>query len=207
MVHTCTLCDRFFKSLGGLNIHQAQCKFKQVIINKTNQDVITEDVYVSENILVETSTVIESEEIDIKIEVELKLNLPPHTNKSSIVKSTTNSLNGHEFVETIHRVYDEIVQWRRNLFKLPPENAAKMFIREITSCLEHFNRDSEYKYIALKVYMILLSLLLQKPTRNTKVKDHTKRLEERLSTWKGDRIRDLVSEGRIIQECIRSSCQ
>ena len=82
-----------------------------------------------------------------------------------------------------------------------------MFIRELTSWLEHFNRDSEYKYIALKVYMILSSLLLQKPTHNSKAKDHNKKIEERLSSWKGGRIMDLVKEGTIIQEHIRSSCQ
>ena len=112
----------------------------------------------------ETSTIVESEEIDIEIEVELKPNLPPYENASSVVKSTTNSLNEHEFVETIHVVYDEIVQRRKNLFKLPSGNAAKMFIRELTSWLERFNCDSYYKSIALNVYMILPSLLLQKPT-------------------------------------------
>ena len=55
--------------------------------------------------------------------------------------------------------------------------------------------------------MILPSLLLQKPTPNSKAKDHTEKLEERLSTWKGGGIMDLVKEGRIIQERIRSSCQ
>ena len=48
------------------------------------------------------------------------------------------------------------------------------------------------KYTALKVHMILPSLLLQKPNHNSKAKDHTKKLEERLSTWKGGRIMDLV---------------
>ena len=151
MVHMCTLCDGLFKSLRGLKIHQAHCTFKQVVINRINQDVITEEVFVNENITVETSTIVESEEIVIEIEEELKPNLPPYTNAPSIVKSTTNSLNGREFVETIHVVYDEIVQWRKNLFKLHSGNAAKMFIRELTSWLEHFNRDSEYKSIALKV--------------------------------------------------------
>ena len=116
MVHMCTLCDRIFKSLRGLNIHQASCKFKQVVISRTNQ--ITEEVFVNENIVVETSTIAESEEIDIEIEVELKPNLPPYPNASSVVKYTTNSLNGHELIETIHTVYDEIVQWRKKLFKL-----------------------------------------------------------------------------------------
>ena len=62
------------------------------------------------------------------------------------------------------------------------------------------------KSIALKVYMILPSPLLQKPTRNGKARNHTKKLEERLSTWKGGWITDVV-KGRIIQERIRSSCQ
>ena len=65
-------------------------------------------MFENENIEVEISTIVESEEIDIEIEVELKPNLPPYTNASSVEKSTTNSLNGHEFVETTYRVYDEI---------------------------------------------------------------------------------------------------
>ena len=137
---------------------------------------MTVEVFVNENIIVETSTIVESEEIDIEIKGELKPNLPPYTNTSSVVKSTTNSLNGHEFVETIHGVYDEIEQRSKNLFKLPSGNTAKMFIQELTSWLEYFNRDSEYKFIALKVYMIPPSLF-QKPTHNSKAKDHTKELE------------------------------
>ena len=61
--------------------------------------------------------------------------------------------------------------------------AGKIYLREfISSCLKHFNLDLEYKSITLKVYMILPSLFLQKPTRNSKAKDHTKDLEERLPT-------------------------
>ena len=115
----CTLNDWFFKSVRGCSINQAHCKFKQVIINRTKEDVITEDIFLNENIIVETSTIVESEDIDIEIEVELKPILPPYTNPSRDVKSTTNSLNGHEFVAIIHRVYDEIVQWRKNFFKVP----------------------------------------------------------------------------------------
>ena len=58
----------------------------------------------------------------LKLKEEFKPNLPPYTNASSVVKSTPNSLNGHEFVETIPFVYDEIVEWRKNLFKLPSGN-------------------------------------------------------------------------------------
>ena len=109
MVQTCTLCDQLFKSLRGLNIHQAHCKFKQVIINRTDPD-ITEEVVMNENNVVDNSKTIKGEEVNIEIKVELKLNLSPCTNAFSIVKSTTNDLNGQEIAETIHRVYDEIVQ-------------------------------------------------------------------------------------------------
>ena len=77
-----------------------------------------------------------------------------------------------------HRVYDEILEWGENLFKLPSGNAAKIFIRELTSWLEHFNRESECKSIQLKVYMMLPSLLIQKPTRNSKARDHTEKLNQ-----------------------------
>ena len=118
-------------------------------------------------------TIVKGDEIGTEIEVELKPNLPLYTNASSIVKSLTNTLNGHEFVETIYRVYNEIAQWRKNLFQLPSRKAAKMFIWELTSWLEH--RTEILKSIALKVYMILPLLLLLKPNPNSKARDETKK--------------------------------
>ena len=73
---------RIFKFLRELNIHQGHCKFKQAVINRTNQDVITEEVFMNENIVVETNIIVESEEIDHEIKVELKPNLPSYTNQS-----------------------------------------------------------------------------------------------------------------------------
>ena len=87
----------------------------------------------NENTAVETSAIAESEEIDTEIEVEPKHNLLWYTNSSSVVKSTNDTLNGHKFVETIHKVYDKTVQWKKILLKLPSGNASKIFIRELTS--------------------------------------------------------------------------
>ena len=42
--------------------------------------------------------------------------------------------------------------------------------------------------------MTVASLLLQKPTRNSKAKDHAEELEEHLLIWKGRKIMDLVRE-------------
>ena len=71
----------------------------------------------NENIVVETSTVVEREKMDNEIEVELKSNLPLYTNASSVVKSSANSLSVHEFIETIHIVYSEIVHREKKPFQ------------------------------------------------------------------------------------------
>ena len=67
----------------------------------------------NQNIVLETGTNVESDGIDIEIDVELKPNLPRYTNASIDVELTTNSLNAHEFVISIQRVYDQIVNWRK----------------------------------------------------------------------------------------------
>ena len=111
------------------------------------------------------------------------------------------------FKRELTSFYDNIVQLRKKTFQASFWECSQNFIRELTSWLEDFNRVSEHKSIALKVCIILPSLLLQKPPRDSKAKDHSKKLEERLSTWKGGKIMDFVKEGRIIQERVRSSCQ
>lgn len=58
----------------------------------------------NKNIVVETSASVENQELDIEIEVKIKPNLPLHTDTSNVVKSTTNTVNGHKLVETIRRV-------------------------------------------------------------------------------------------------------
>ena len=136
----------------------------------------------NENTTVETSTIVESEEIDTEIEEELKPNLPPYTNASSVVKSTTSGLMDMNLMKPSTSFTMRDCNEEKYLFKLPSGNAAKMFIRELTLWLGQFNRGSEYRSIALKLYMIVPSFLLQKLTRNSKAKDHTKKLEERLLT-------------------------
>ena len=93
----------------------------------------------------------------------------------------------------------KLLNGEKNLFKLPTGKAAKSFIVELTNWLERFNRGGHYHDIALKVYMILPALLLQKPSKNSKAKDHCRKLDERITAWKEGRIMDLLQEGRTIQ--------
>ena len=48
--------------------------------------------------------------------------------------------------------------------------------------------------IALKVVMIMLSLLLQKPSKNSKTKDHTKVLERRLQLCADGHLAKILKE-------------
>ena len=81
----------------------------------------------------------------------------------------------------------------------------KDFVIELTSLLEHFNKGTVFEGIALKVYMILPSLLLQKPFRNSKAKDHQLKLTERLKLWNEGKIIDILEEGRNIQRHLKSA--
>ena len=205
MVHTCTSCNRNFDTLRGLNVHCAHCKVKKVIIRNCNQVTASEEVIINVNERVETSAIVDSGEINILVENNIEPNLPSFEPTKNFPVSALNGLCGAEFAESIHSIYEEIIQWRKNLFKLPTGKAAKTFIRVLTVWLEHFNRQTEHHAIALKVYMVLPSLLLQKPSQNSKAKDHCRKLEERLSLWKEGQMLDLLKEGRLIQERLKSS--
>ena len=123
----------------------------------------------NENIVLETSKIVDSVKIDIEIEVELKPTLPPYTNASSIVNSTTNCLNGHEFIETIHSVYNECNEGK---------TFSSFLLGMQPKCsYENSHHGLNILTISLKVYITLPLLFLQRPTRNSKARDHTKKID------------------------------
>ena len=66
---------------------------------------------------------------------------------------------------------------------MPSGAAVKKYIEEITSLLKLWIQDSPLKSIALKAIHGMPALLLQKPTENSKSKDHLLSLERRLKLW------------------------
>ena len=154
MVHTCDLCRRNFSPLRGLNIHLSSCSRKYVNTRESNQEVISTDISTERmHDGVETATIVDMNELNIIHENEIYPNLPTFKPIKRHPGTITARNNGED-------IYNEITQWRKNIFKLPSGKAAKSFITELTLWLEHFNKNSEYQYIALKVYFILPSLLL-----------------------------------------------
>ena len=109
------------------------------------------------------------------------------------------SHTGEELYCEINDAYETIVHWHKNLFMIPSGKAGKEFITELSSWLNKFNNDTPFRSIALKVYMILPSLLLQKPSRKLKAKQHSAKLPQILTIWKEGKIGILLREEKAIQ--------
>ena len=80
---------------------------------------------------------------------------------------------------------------------VPSGGRGKTFIKEITRLINLWTDDSLLENIALKVIHNMLALLLQKPNKNSKAKDHVAALERRLEN--GNIIK-LLNEEQSIQE-------
>ena len=73
-------------------------------------------------------------------------------------------------------------------------------MEEITGLLKLWVQYSSLKTIALKAIHVMSALLLQKPSKNSKSKDHLVSLERRLKLWEQGDISNLLHTGEIIQE-------
>ena len=140
-----------------------------------------------------------------------QLNMPDIAEYSNILYQMMNHLiqaerfywgeeKGSQITKDIGECYDKIVYWRRNLFMLPNGGAGKNYIREMTRLLNSWNEDSPLKDIAMKAIHIMPALLLQKPSKTSKSKDHLKALERRLEVWNKGDITALFREAETLQQ-------
>ena len=114
-------------------------------------------------------------------------------------------LNGAEteaeaFRQDIQESYNQIVHWRRNLFKVPSEQAGKSFVRELARMFKSYVEASALECVALQAAMVMPVLLLQKPHPKSKAKEHIVHLNRRLKQRMNGDIIDLPVEGRVIQQ-------
>ena len=77
------------------------------------------------------------------------------------------------------------------MFLLLTGAAGKSFINEMTRIINAWVYDTSIKDIALKVSDVIPALLLQKPSKNSKSKDHLKSFERRFEIWKEGKINEL----------------
>ena len=103
-------------------------------------------------------------------------------------------------MKTISSIYNEVVQWRSNIFPVPYENAGKSFVSELSHLFRAYAEGSALECITLKAITIAPILLLQKPHQRSKTKDHISCLERRLKFWKEGDFLELVNEGKALQQ-------
>jgi hypothetical protein len=109
-------------------------------------------------------------------------------------------LTGSDFAHSLHATYVEVVHWRRNCFSVPFGKAGKDFVRELSRLYSAYGSASALEQVALKAAVVLPILLLQKPSRTSKTKQHITLLERRLRLWSNGDLDELVREGRAIQQ-------
>ena len=110
-----------------------------------------------------------------------------------------------EFVEMLNTVYDKVVFWRKNIFLLPSGRSGKLYIEETTRLINSWTHNSPLQDVVFKAIMVMPSILLRKPSRNSKSKDDLEALERRLHLWKEGELTELLTEGETIQKSLSDS--
>ena len=126
-------------------------------------------------------------------------NLPAYERIPKIPTFDYNNIPGKIFLQTIENIYERIITWRKNIFLVPTGKAGNDFVHLLATWLENFNNNTTFKGIAIKVFMILPSLLLQKPFANSKTKANILVLQERLKKWNEGKIDEILRECMQIQ--------
>ena len=100
-------------------------------------------------------------------------------------------------------IYDEIIRWKKNLFQLPRGGSAEKFIKELTRLIYLFVNKTAWKKVALQMVHVFIPLMLQKPSINSKARDHSKYLLTRLQSWKDGDLKSLMEQNRAIQRKVK----
>jgi len=112
---------------------------------------------------------------------------------------------GDTFLHSVTCCYDEVVHWKKFLFKIPSAKCGRAFVAEQARLFHAYGTSSALESVALKAAMIMPVLLLQRPHIKSKNKDHICHLNRRLALWKQGDINGLVLEGRTLQSLFSNS--
>ena len=191
--HECDLCNRKFPKARGLSVHKRSCK-------KNTDSTLGSQVLSGSAENQEMNDAVENLGNQIINDAEGNVGNVPAVNIGERSKKIWGKHSIENLSKIIDAAYEEIVYWRKNIFKLPSGAAGKDFIREMTRIIELWtNLDGKLHGIALKLLMLMPAILLQKPTRKSTSKLHTAYLTKRLEMWSAGNFEDLMKEGRLIQ--------
>ena len=67
-------------------------------------------------------------------------------------------MKGEQLCKKIDEYYQEMVTWRRNLFKVPSGKQGQAFVSKLAQLFRSFGDAPSMEVIALKAAMVLLSV-------------------------------------------------
>ena len=79
-------------------------------------------------------------------------------------------LDGGAFCRLVEDCYEEVVQWKHNIFLIPSGGAGKAFVGEVARLFQSYADNDAIEPTALKAYMVMQVVLLQKPLKQSKTK-------------------------------------
>ena len=96
--------------------------------------------------------------------------LPPFSKRSECV-FLWEDIDGETFSHTIQCCYDELVHWKKDLFKIPSGRSGKEFIVEMTRLLNAYTNSSTQESIVFKAIMSMPALnhILNPGTKRTQI--------------------------------------
>ena len=103
-------------------------------------------------------------------------------------------LKGSEITSELTNCYEKIIKWKRNLFLVPSGKIGKTFIAELTRIFDLFNYKTRLEKVSVLAVHVCIPLLLQKPSKKSKSRDHVVHLERRLKLWKDGKFQELLKE-------------
>ena len=198
--HQCNICKTSMKSSAGLKNHLRKCKENGSL---TDNNVMNEVMDNSQNV------------IDLRGEIttfsaDTNTLTAKKNNENNTLLTNTNihhhirgNLTFGDLQQIVSAIYEESSKWKRNLFLLPSGSAGKKFIDECTRMINAWNNNTPLCAVAIKAVMIFPSMMLKKPSKNSKSKEHNKCLQRRLDEWKAGNFDVIVREVRSIQSKLK----
>ncbi len=126
--------------------------------------------------------------------------LPPHVPCKDIESAVWGELKGQQIYDKLNTAYNTVVTWKRNLFKIPKGKFGKLFVSELGNLIKLWTEKSKFESVALTALHVFIPLMLQKPSRRSKNRDHIRYLSQRIQKWKQGDLTSLVTEGSEIQK-------
>ena len=99
--------------------------------------------------------------------------LPSFVENSAAIEGQWCKISTSTFASKLNEYYDIAIHWKRNAFVIPYGNAVKVLIEELTK-LDMFKEKNSMQGFSVKVFQLLIAFVLQKPSKDSKAKDHSK---------------------------------